>query len=671
LSPLSLGNGAFAFTADVTGLQTFPGFYDPDTSRSVRGSTPLVTEAEWAWHSFPNPSGYTLADTFETYDTYGRPVEYASRQDTPAAAWLRENPHRLPLPRVGFVLRKADGAEATLDDLTQTEQTLDLWSGTLSSRFAVEGSPVRVESWVHPDRDLLAVRVSPGAVPLDRLAVRLVFPAARAIHSGDPSDWTEPNRGTTAVVRWTPHEIEWRRTLDETTYSATMAWGGPGRVESHGRDWVLSFDGAGAPLEFVVAFSEQPIGEPLPDVEATRTASAEHWQRFWEQGGAVDLFGSTDPRAPELERRIVLSQYLTAIQCAGALPPQETGLTYNSWFGKFHLEMHWWHAAHFALWNRVELLERSLAWYGRVTPSARVTARRQGYQGARWPKMTAPDGRDSPSNVGVLLVWQQPHPIYLAELVYRQRHDRATLERYRDLVFESAAFMASYATWREDEGRYVLGPPLIPAQEIHPPRTTRDPGFELAYWRFGLETAQRWRERLGLPREAGWDRVLARLAPLPSRDGLYVNAESAPATWTDAAERRDHPTLLAPCGMLPCEGVDREMMRRTLHQVMRAWSFETTWGWDYPLIAMTAARIGEPQTAIDALLMETPKNTYLASGHNYQDARLTAYLPGNGGLLAAVAMMAAGWDGAPDVPAPGFPKDGRWTVRSEGLARLP
>jgi hypothetical protein len=47
------------------------------------------------------------------------------------------------------------------------------------------------------------------------------------------------------------------------------------------------------------------------------------------------------------------------------------------------------------------------------------------------------------------------------------------------------------------------------------------------------------------------------------------------------------------------------------------------------------------------------------------------YLPGNGGLLTAVAMMAAGWDGGPDVPAPGFPRDGRWTVRSEGLSRLP
>ena len=46
-----------------------------------------------------------------------------------------------------------------------------------------------------------------------------------------------------------------------------------------------------------------------------------------DEGGAVDLSDSRDPRAPELERRVVLSQYLTAIQCSGSLPPQETGLT--------------------------------------------------------------------------------------------------------------------------------------------------------------------------------------------------------------------------------------------------------------------------------------------------------------------------------------------------------
>jgi hypothetical protein len=47
------------------------------------------------------------------------------------------------------------------------------------------------------------------------------------------------------------------------------------------------------------------------------------------------------------------------------------------------------------------------------------------------------------------------------------------------------------------------------------------------------------------------------------------------------------------------------------------------------------------------------------------------YLPGNGGLLTAAAMMAAGWDGGPDRPAPGFPSNGKWVVRWEGLRRLP
>src|SRR5213592_1822731 len=96
-------------------------------------------------------------------------------------------------------------------------------------------------------------------------------------------------------------------------------------------------------------------------------------QPLWQSGGAVDLSGSSDPRA--LERRIVLSQYLTAINGAGSTPPQETGLVCNSWHGKFHLEMHWWHAAHFALWGRPHLLKRSLPWYQRILPMAQATAR--------------------------------------------------------------------------------------------------------------------------------------------------------------------------------------------------------------------------------------------------------------------------------------------------------
>jgi hypothetical protein len=366
-----------------------------------------------------------------------------------------------------------------------------------------------------------------------------------------------------------------------------------------------------------------------------------------------------DRRARELERRIVLSQYLTAIQCAGSLPPQETGLTCNSWYGKFHLEMHWWHAAHFPLWGRAPLLERSLAWYERILPAARRTAQAQGYAGARWPKMTSSDGRDSPSPIGPLLIWQQPHPIAYAELCYRAHPGRATLERYREIVQASAEFMADFAHLDPRRSHYVLGPPVIPAQENHPPRETWNPTFELEYWDWGLRTAQEWRRRLGPPPDPRWDEVRTRLAPLPVRDGVYLAHENCPQTYT--GRNRDHPSMLAAFGVLPGARVDKETMRRTLRRVFAAWRWDDTWGWDYPMTAMTAARLGEPALAVDALLMDTPKNRWLPNGHNYQRPNLPLYLPGNGGLLTAAAMMAAAWQG--------FPHD-TWSVRWEGLLPL-
>ena len=71
----------------------------------------------------------------------------------------------------------------------------------------------------------------------------------------------------------------------------------------------------------------------------------------------------------------------------------------------------------------------------------------------------------------------------------------------------------------------------------------------------------------------------------------------------------------------------------------------------------------------DALFMNVQKNTYLVNGHNYQEGRLPIYLPGNGGILTAVAMMCAGWDGTTE-NNPGFPKNGQWNVRWEGLEKM-
>jgi len=659
LSPLSLGNGEFAFTADITGLQSFPAAYVQ--------SMPLCTMSQWGWHTSPPPPGLDPgALRLVLYETHGRQVGYptSSEGQSELYTWLRENPHRLHLGRIGLRMKMTAGREVRLEDITEIDQRLDLWAGRLTSRFTVEGRQVSVTTAVHPDLDMLAVRIESPLIDEGRLAVAFSFPY------GSPgmqaADWQNPGRHKSDLIAANAGRVEIRRRLDAGQYSAVIRWDGRASfAHERAHDFVLTPATGNRRLDFVAGFFPRAPERSLPNAASTLAASAAHWQRFWIQGGAVELAGSSDARAPELERRIVLSQYLTAIQCCGSMPPQETGLTVNSWYGKFHLEMHWWHAAHFAAWNRLPLLSRSLAWYQAILPAARRAAAAQGYAGARWPKMVGPEGRDSPSPVGPLLIWQQPHPIMYAELCRRVLGDRETLQRYGPLVFESAAFMASYAYLDPKSQRYVLGPPVIPAQENHPPRETWNPTFEVAYWAYGLKIAQRWRELSGMKRNAEWDDIVARLAPLPVQAGVFLAHENCPQTYSE--RNYDHPSMLGALGILPGEGADRETMRRTLHKVMTDWQWARTWGWDYPMTAMTAARLGEPELAVDALMMNTEKNRYLPNGHNWQRKDLPCYLPGNGGLLYAIAMMAAGWQGATNQQAPGFPRNGSWTVRWENL----
>jgi hypothetical protein len=657
LSPLSVGNGEFAFTVDVTGLQSFPEFY--------LSGIPLSTQSQWGWHSFPNVQQYTMADTFEMYDTYGRPVPYATQRNSNASNALRASPHRLGLGHIGLQITMKDGSPATIQDIKGIDQILDMWQGIIVSRFAVEGEPVEVRTTCHPERDLVAVAITSDLIAQARMAVTFRFAYGSGQFGKAPEDWTRPNQHQTTIIRQDDGQTDLVRMLDKDQYYVSVKHAPDARLDRTARHvYTLMPAAHSRVLSFCTAFSDTPISRITTSVPQILTQSLDHWQDFWSTGGAVDLSGSKDKRALELERRIVLSQYVLAIQCAGSKPPQETGLTFNSWYGKFHLEMHWWHAVNFALWDRIALLEKSLPWYADILPTARAATRVQGYEGVRWPKMVGPDGRDSPSNVGTLLIWQQPHPIYYAELCYRAHPNAQTLERFKEVVFQTAEFMVSYAHWKESEQRYVLGPPVIPAQECHPAGETMNPTFELEYWDWALKVAQQWRRRLGLERHAKWDHVIEHLSRLPVKDGVYMMEENR---WIT----RDHPSLLGALGILPGAKVDKETMRRTLHRVMTDWDWNSTWGWDFPMIAMTAARLGEPDIAIDVLLKDTVKNTYLVNGHNFQSSRLPIYLPGNGALLTAISMMAAGWDGAPDVEAPGFPRNGQWEVKWENLRSLP
>jgi hypothetical protein len=283
--------------------------------------------------------------------------------------------------------------------------------------------------------------------------------------------------------------------------------------------------------------------------------------------------------------------------------------------------------------------------------------------------MTDPDGNESPSDIGAFILWQQPHPIYLAHLLYRNNPDISVLEKYKDVIFGTADFMASFL--KKKDGHYHLCHPLIPAQEIFKATETDDPTFELQYWNYGFTIAREWRMKLGLSRNPKWDQASRGLAPLPVNNGLYLPNATTPLAYNDYRYRKDHPSVLGALGFLPADHrIDSAVMRNTLREILREWDWASTWGWDYPMVAMTATRLHQPEDAINALLMDTQKNTYLVNGHNYQDKRLRLYLPGNGGLLAAVALMTAGWDGN-TTENPGFPKNGKWDVRWDGIQPMP
>ena len=582
------------------------------------------------------------------------------------------------LGRLRFV--RSSGMAIEAKDIAKLSRKYDLWTGLHTSRFELDGQEVAVETCVHPTLDIIAVRIVSTLVRDGKLVLALDFPYP-SVNNRLPwiGDWNSPGAHASDLVpREGDNYAHIRRTADSSTYHATLRWAGGcafspwpesvGRKKESqaaiGKHSFMISGGKDGPLEFACNFSDKPL-DTLPTVDQTQQAVAEHWKNFWNTGGAIDLSQSKDPRWKELERRIVLSQYQMAAQSAGSWPSAEIGLMgIDAWSGQFHMEMIWWHLAHYGLWDRWPMAEHALDCYRKFLPVARQLANQFHYKGAKWGKQVGPEGRTAPWEGSFVLHWQQPHPIFFAELEYRLRPNRAVLEKWKDVVFATAEYMADFPT-PDSQGIYHLKPIMPPSEQ----GITSDTVFDLAYWRWGLEQAQCWRERLNLTRDPHWDTVRSGLAPLPISDGAFVHS----AEWKDTYAKRawEHPDPIGVLGMLPpMKDVDRDIVHRTVLKVWQTWDWNRCWGWDFPWMAMAAARAGEPEIAVSALLKDAGnKNQYDSRGVNAGGP--CPYVPGNGGLLYAVAMMAAGWDGAPTNCAPGFPSDGSWVVKWEGLRKAP
>src|SRR5271170_8225023 len=339
---LSLGNGEFCFNADGTGLQTFGG----------------NSMSHWGWHSFPLPAGVT-ADQVPATGTYqqGRnqgPDNFSLPGTRAISGWMGVNEHIMDLGRLQ--LCNTDGTALTTGEISGLARTMNLWLGVQTASYQVNGQPVSVETCVHPALDAVVVRIQSPLVASGALQVSLDFPYPALANNAWVGSFSPTNANTTTLTPNGGARADFAQVLDTTNYNVSLAWSAGAEISAVGsaapNRFLLSAPGTNC-LEFICVFSNAPVSIALPTVEQSLVDTSNHWVNFWSTGGAIDLSASTDSRWFELERRIVLSQYEEAAQDAGSWPESENGLMgIDPWVGQFHMEMLWWHLAHYALWNR-------------------------------------------------------------------------------------------------------------------------------------------------------------------------------------------------------------------------------------------------------------------------------------------------------------------------------
>lgn len=679
-SPLSVGNGRFCYTADITGMQTLYEEYSAET--------PLCTMAEWGWHTkkADNEKGfYTLDDVRMTpYNYCGRTVTYPRVKyegNEAAYDWVRQNPHKFNLAKIGLYFHNEPIKAGSIYCINQT---LDITTGILKSSFrlnvnsnnnvrtlnniaadnintnAIIDNLVTVYTVCDDNSDTVAFYISSGLLQCG-LSVNIAFPYASCDITG--SDWNNTDGHSNFLNASHIH-----RQIDDTAYYVNFNINGTGTSQHTANNSTITSDSnvtinkcnnsAAATIKsndihsYNITTTDDELNMSVnfnksiytPATYDTIAGNSRHfWHNYWTTG----KFLNSDNK--ELMRRVILSQYLLVINDSGYIPPAETGLTCNSWYGKAHLEMHYWHMAWAPLWGHPELLTRSFDWYIDILDEAKKNASRNGYKGARWTKMVSYTGSDCPSKIAPLLVWQQPHIINMLQIVIDNNTSddfdvTAYMSKYWILVKETAVFIADYLVYDPVSDIYNIEAPVIPVQERHLPEDTRNPIFELAYFRYGLLIAAKWAYKLGFTDEAiQWRNIAMHIAPLPINDDVYIAHSNCPDTFTNKAI--DHPLMLQIYGMLDNYGaediVDKDIYRNTLMKVIDMWDYSTLWGWDFAVIAMAAHKLGLDDIALEQLLINSPKNDYVESGNNRQNSRkdLPLYLPGNGSLLLAAARI--------------------------------
>lgn len=319
-TPLQIGNGNFAFGGDITGLQTF---------------LPFNTLSSWGWKNDSLPAGVTEEDV-ELYKgvswpNHGRPVQYDFGGGNPIEQWLISNPNRVNLGRIGLTFMDSAGMILNVmeSDLDNTTQTLDLWSGIITSTFSFQGTTATIKVSSADSSDTIAIHLDSTLVNERRLGIFLDFPwcdGTAKFSAPFVGRFDIPSNHTTALKASISKAVV-EHQLDAAIFVTTITSNlfNIKRVDPIAHRYLVTPysrppDGKFS-LTISFGLSEQEVNR---DADQVLEESKQAWEEYWSKNGFIDvLTNSMDSRANELQRRIILSRYLMKVNEAGDTPPQE------------------------------------------------------------------------------------------------------------------------------------------------------------------------------------------------------------------------------------------------------------------------------------------------------------------------------------------------------------
>lgn len=570
-NPVTIGNGDFAITLDQTGTQSLYEIYK---------DIPLSTMSNKNWF---------YKDKKDIKPSYvdGKAYMLFNLDNDPNYQINRQYPFKYSFMQI---LLYDNDKLIDINNIKDVKQELDLYKGIVTSSFNYKEKINKTISFIYQDHDEFNFKLQS-----DNLNLVLKFNYPSYTKNGYRLDIL-PN----VLVK------EDRMTLlydDKNSLSFKLKSSSKYQIVEN----TLIFDDNN--VSFSLALDEIKEGKLLDE--------------FWKCDNGIIIDNE------ELVKKMVLSKYLLHVNSTGIYPPQESGLTYNCWNSKFHLEMHLIHSLWNIYNNHVGDLVKSFDYYLSIMPSSLKRASLNGYKGLRFPKMTGPDGEDSPSNIGPLLIWQAPHILFMLQEIYYLYNKENIIKKYEPLISGTIDFMISFLTLKDS--KYQMLDPLLEACESIPLDRCQNPSFELEYWRYTLERQPKIDTVLYGHQRYDYLDITSKIITPKEDDGIYLKTYGVIDKYD---LYKDHPTEGFLMSFFKSKIVDKEKMVKTIDYILKNMDLSSYWGWDFPFLGLSLLNCGEIEKSIEVTQLNTINNQYLYNGYNTSPRDdLKAYLPGNGAFL--------------------------------------